>query len=221
MRDLPTLRLPTHRRVGVAFRAAAAAAAFAAASTLAPQPQPQVGALPSLQAVSSAEAANAGGAEFPDTVTLGGETLDLVGVGLRSKWMVKVYGMAVYQKTPTKKAAHLIGADEPKFIWIKMLRGIDGDKMRDAIDEGLEANVAEATRTAIAAQVASLKKAFPGEIPKGANIGFWYQPGRGTVLQLGDVDKARLPGKAFMSALWSIWFGKEPADADLKRSVLK
>lgn len=169
----------------------------------------------------AADAATIAGATFADSVAMGGEDLPLVGVGLRSKWTVKVYAMAVYQKTPTKKSGHLIGADEPKFIWIKMLRGIDGDKMRDAIAEGLENNVSESTRAAIADSVSKLVKAFPNEIPKGANIGFWYVPGRGTVLQLGDVDKVRLPGKAFMSALWSIWFGKEPADDDLKRSVLK
>lgn len=167
------------------------------------------------------DAASAGGVSFPETVTLGGESLPIVGVGLRSKWMVKVYAMAVYQKTPTKNAGHLIKTDESKFIWIKMLRTIDGDKMRDAIREGLENNVPESTRKAIEGSVAKLEKAFPGEIPKGANIGFWYVPGRGTVLQLGDVDKARLPGKRFMSALWAIWFGKDPADSDLKKSVLR
>lgn len=111
--------------------------------------------------------------------------------------------------------------DEKKFIWIKMFRGIDGDKMRNAIDEWLAANVDEDTGTAIAFQVASLGEAFPCEVPRGANIGFWYQPGRGTVLQLGDVDKARMAGKAFMSALWSMWFGNKPADTDLMGSVLK
>ncbi len=166
-------------------------------------------------------AASAGGASFPDTVELGGEKLPIVGVGLRSKWMVKVYAMAVYQKTPTKNAGHLIRGDEPKFIWIKMLRTIDGDKMRDAIDEGLENNTSESTRKSIAAAVDKLKRSFPNEIPKGANIGFWYVPGRGTVLQMGDVDKARMAGKTFMTALWSIWFGKDPADADLKKSVLR
>ncbi|MEY3013574.1 MAG: hypothetical protein RIT45_2309 [Pseudomonadota bacterium] len=42
--------------------------------------------------LSDVGAASAGGAQFPDSVELGGEKLPIVGVGLRSKWMVKVYG---------------------------------------------------------------------------------------------------------------------------------
>jgi len=161
-----------------------------------------------------------GGARFPGATSPGAKSLRLVGAGLRTKWMVKVYGMGVYQATPKRSARHLIRANEEKFIWIKMLRTIAGGKMRSAIDDGLEENVSGAVRARIKGNISKLKRSFPSSIPKGANIGFWYRPGRGTVVRFGQVNKVTMAGKETMSALWSIWFGKEPADGDLKDEVL-
>ena len=160
------------------------------------------------------------GFDFPETTTAGGAGAALVGTGVRVKWMVNVYAMGVYQKTPTKSAGHLVNADEPKVLWLHMLRGISGDKMRDAIDDGLESNTSEATRGALAADIDALKKAFPNEIGKGLDIKFEYAPGRGVTLKIGASEKLTVNKKEFMVAMWSIWFGRSPADKDLKGSVL-
>ncbi len=161
------------------------------------------------------------GYTFPATVSHGGETLELVGVGLRTKWFVKVYVIGVYQKSAKRNAGHIINANEPKYLWLHMLRGIGGDKMRDAIDEGLEDNVAAGVRKRIAPQVDKLKRAFPKKIANKLDIGFFYAPGKGTKLTLGKRGKGTFTGQAFMKSLWSIWFGRKPADKDLKRGVLK
>lgn len=166
-----------------------------------------------------AQARTVEGFDLPDTLQLGGQSLTLVGAGVRNKWFVNVYVMGVYQKTAKANADHLINSDEPKYLWLHMMRGIGGDKMRDAIDDGLEANASEEARAAIAADVGKLKAAFPSSISKGLDIGFWYRPGKGTTLRLGDKDKLTAPGKGLMTALWSIWFGRRPADKGLKKSV--
>jgi hypothetical protein len=100
-------------------------------------------------------------------------------------------------------------------------RGISGDKMRDAIDDGIDKNTGEGARAAFAADVDALKKAFPGEIGKGLDIKFEYAPGRGVSLKLGSSEKLTVAKKEFMVAMWAIWFGRQPADGDLKASVLK
>lgn len=172
-------------------------------------------------AAPEAQAKSIEGFDFPETRTVGGETLSLVGVGLRTKWFVSVYVIGVYQKTVKKDAGHLVNSDEPKYLWIHMLRGISGDKMRAAIDDGLEANSSDEIRTRIAPLTDKLKAAFPERIRQDMDIGFAYTPGKGTALSIGKNDKVSLPGKDFMVAMWSIWFGRKPADKALKKGVLE
>ena len=160
------------------------------------------------------------GFNLPDTLQLGGQSLKLVGAGVRTKWFVNVYVMGVYQKTAKAAAGHLINSDEPKYLWLHMMRGIGGGKMRDAIDDGLAANASDDARGRIAPGVDKLKAKFPGKIKKGLDIGFWYRPGKGTTLRLGGKDKLTVAGKEFMVSLWSIWFGRRPADKGLKKSVI-
>ena len=128
--------------------------------------------------------------------------------------------MGVYQATVKKNAAHIAGADEPKLLWLHMLRGISGDKMKDAIDDGLEKNTPEAERAKMQADVDRLKAAFPATINKGLVIQFVYTPARGTTLKLGGSEKLTVPGKAFMQAIWKIWFGSSPADKGLRDGVI-
>lgn len=167
-----------------------------------------------------AQAREAGGFDFPEQSQASGQPVSLVGVGVRTKWMVDVYGMGVYGRTVKKSASFLIDADEPKLLWLHLARGISADKMRDAIDEGIEKNTPEAERAPLAADLDKLKRAFPGQIPKGMDIQFAYVPGKGTTLRLAGQDKLTVAGKPFMRALWAIWFGHNPADKDLKKGVL-
>lgn len=169
---------------------------------------------------STAAAKTVAGVKFPATVQPAADNVKLIGAGLRTKWMVKVYAMAAYSGSGKRSASAIINANEPKFIWIRMLRTISGDKMKAAIDEGIEDNVDGATRAKISGQVSKLKRAFSGSIPKGADIGFIYTPGKGTIVRFRSVDKVTLKGTAMMKALWSIWFGKEPADDDLKDAIV-
>jgi hypothetical protein len=168
-----------------------------------------------LISATTAQAKDAGGFNYPDTLAAAGQTLKLVGAGVRVKWM-----MGAYQLTPTRKASHLINSDEPKAAWLHMLRTISGDKMRDAIDAGLEDNATEAERARMAPEVDRLKNAFPAEIRKGLDIFFVYQPGRGMTLKIGGTEKLTVTDRKLMVAMWSMWFGRNPVDKDMKNAVL-
>lgn len=173
-----------------------------------------------LLAPTTVTAKTVAGVTFAATSRPGTAQVKLIGAGLRSKWMVKVYAMAAYSKSGKRSAQDLINTDEPKFIWIRMLRTIGGNKMRSAIDDGLADNVPSATRKSIAGNIAKLKRAFPDSIKEGLDIGFVYEPGTGTTLRFAHHDAVTLKGKDTMSALWAIWFGKDPADDDLKDGIL-
>jgi len=169
----------------------------------------------------AATAKKIAGYNFPATIEHAGQSLTLVGVGLRSKWFKKVYAIGVYQKTPIRTAQHIINSREPKVLWLHMLRNISGDKMRAGIDDGINDNVSAATRKRISAQVDKLKRAMPPKLTNKANIRFAYAPGKGVALSFNNRTQAAFRGAAFMRSVWSIWFGRRPADKDLKRGVLK
>jgi hypothetical protein len=161
------------------------------------------------------------GVEYPEEIDVGGQMLRLVGVGLRTKWFFNVYTLGAYQKKAVQHPGHLIRSNEPKLLWIRMLRGIGGEKMREAIDEGVEKNTPEEKQAALKERVEQFKAAFPEKLRKGLDIGIAYLPGSGTTIKVGGETKARIAGADFMRALWAIWFGKKPADKDLKKGVLK
>jgi hypothetical protein len=170
---------------------------------------------------SAASAKTIEGVDYPEELNIGGHAVKLVGVGLREKWWFNIYTMGVYQKTPKKDASHLIRSDEPKFLWIRMLRAITGDQMREALDEGLKKNLSEEKRAAIKSKTEIFKSYFPEKLPKGIDIGFTYLPGQGTLVKIAGESKGTVPGADFMRALWRIWFGRRPADKDLKKAVLE
>ncbi len=174
----------------------------------------------SLAAAAPAHARTIEGVDYPESTSAAGASVNLIGVGIRTKWMTNVYAMGVYSATAKKASGHIVQADEPKLLWLHMLRGIGGDKMRDAIDDGLEKNTSEAERAKLQADIDRVKAAFPASIAKGLVIQFAYSPAKGTTLKIGGADKVNVPGKAFMVAMWSIWFGGRPADKDLRDAVL-
>ncbi len=160
------------------------------------------------------------GVKFPAYVRPGSKPLPLLGAGLRTKWLFKLYALAVYQVTRKYTAHHVIRANEQKFIWLHMLRPVKAADLAEAVNEGLRDNMPPKIRRQIAPQVALFVKALPPTIPKGAAIGFWYRPGKGVLVNIQHGAKLDLEGYDVMVAIWSIWFGKKPSDSGLKRDVL-
>lgn len=158
---------------------------------------------------------------FPATIQPGASAMPLVGAGLRTKWIFKLYALGVYQTTPKRTGKHVCEANEEKFIWLHMLRPVDAQDLREAIDDGLRDNMPPAVREKIAPEVKKFSDALPKVIPKGADIAFWYRPNVGVTIKFGTQTKLVLRGYDTMLAIWSIWFGKVPADASLKAEILR
>ena len=80
------------------------------------------------------------GVKAADTLSVGGKTLTLNGLGLRKKIGFKVYVGGLYLEAPSKDAAAIVAADAPKAIRMHFTRGIGKDKLVDAFKEGFENN---------------------------------------------------------------------------------
>ena len=54
----------------------------------------------------------------------------------------------------------------------------------------------------------------------GDEMVFTYLPATGTTATINGTDKVTIPGQAFSQVLLSVWFGRKPPTASLKKGML-
>lgn len=158
------------------------------------------------------------GVTLPETIPVEGKTLKLNGAGLRKKAIFKVYVGGLYLENPSKDPAAVVSSDQIKRMQLSVLRSLSTKQITDAIEEGFEKN----SRAQMGALKARLDH-FAGMIPdseKGDEIAFTYVPGKGTVVAAKGAEKGVIEGKDFADALFSVWLGPNPVQADLKTALL-
>ena len=157
------------------------------------------------------------GATLPDTLKAGDKTLKLNGLGLRKKAMFKVYVGGLYLESPSKDAGAILASEQAKAIRMHFLRDLSKAQLVEAFQEGFEANAKDK-----AAQKAAFDKmlALVPDVKEGSTMTFAYLPGKGTTLHAGSQELGVFEGKAFASAVFSIWLGPNPPSGDLKKGML-
>jgi hypothetical protein len=171
-----------------------------------------------LAVASGATAASLQGVTMPDSVQVGGQTLQLNGVGLRSKLMIKVYVAGLYVARKSGDADAIIKADEPKRMNLQFLRDVSKDQMVEAYTEAFEGN-APAAKASLAKEIQSLMDAFEA-VGEGDQMVFTYIPGKGTTFAVKGRDKITIPGLPFAQAMFSCWLGPKPPGEDFKAGLL-
>jgi len=166
-----------------------------------------------------AGAASLAGVTLPDKAEVGGQTLVLNGLALRTKFFIKVYVGGLYLPQKEKAAAKVLSEDVPRRMVMHFLYSVSKDQMCDAWKEGLEQNSPKAAP--------DVKKAFTTlcawmePIPKGNELTLTYTPGKGTEVQVNGKTKGTLEGKATSDAILGTWIGPDPGPgADFKKGVL-
>jgi hypothetical protein len=159
------------------------------------------------------------GVTLPDKAEVGGQSLVLDGLGLRSKFFIKVYVGGLYLPQKEKSAAKVMSADAPRRMVMHFLYGVSKEQMCDAWKEGLEQNTPKAP--------VDVKKAFTTlcgwmePIPKGNELALTYTPGKGTEVEVNGKAKGTLEGKPTADAILGTWIGPDPGPgADFKKAVL-
>ena len=163
------------------------------------------------------------GQKFEPAVQVGGQTLQLNGVGLRKRAIFKVYVNGLYVPQKSTDAATLINEKGPRRASLHMLRDVDADSFVSAFTDGMRNNLTEAQMTALKPQIevftATLKSI--GEAKKGDVINFDYTPDGGTRISVnGQPRGSAIPGHDFYSAVMRIWLGDKPVDDGLKKGLL-
>ncbi len=184
-----------------------------------------------------AAAAGPAGVKMPEAIEAGGKSLPLVGAGLHSKNIVQIPGIlglpgipgipvdvyvaALYMETPTRNAAMVVSSDSPKAIALEFVYSkVSGKQLRDAWRDGFADNTPGADAD-LKARMDRFVDLFNASAKKGQRAVMTYLPGAGTTVTLDGREAALIPGADFASALFAIWFGDKPADAELKAAILK
>ncbi len=163
------------------------------------------------------------GQKFEPTVNVGGQTLNLNGVGLRKRAFFKVYVAGLYVPQKSTDATTLINDKGARRVSLRMLRDVDSGSFIDAFNDGLKNNVSEAQLSALKSQTDALTATMKsiGEAKKGDTIDFDYTPEGGTRISVNGQPRGEpIPGAAFFSAVLRIWLGEKPSDEALKKGML-
>ena len=91
--------------------------------------------------------ASLAGVTLPDSTDVGGKTLVLNGLGLRTKFMVKVYVAGLYLDAEVLGRGAIIKADAPKQVVMHFVRGVSKEQMVEAFDESFQNNAPDALKT--------------------------------------------------------------------------
>jgi Chalcone isomerase-like len=159
-----------------------------------------------------------GGVNFPQTVQAAGKTLQLNGAGLRTRFFIKVYAIALYLEQPSTDATAILTADQVRRAELRMLRSVSASEMAEAIGEAFTANAGGALPQ-LQARLDRFKSLFPAAT-SGEVITLTYVPGTGTVVGAGGKDLGTIEGKDFADVLFSAWIGAHPVDDSLKQALL-
>lgn len=167
-------------------------------------------------------AAEVNGIKFDDSMTVGGKSLVLNGLGIRHK-VVKVYAVGLYLSEKKSDTAGVVALTTPKRFRIVSLREMTSEELGQAFLTGINKNLDKDEKSKYVSQLVKFGELF-NEVEggkKGDVILGDYIPGTGTVIHFNGKQLGQpLPDIGFFNAILRIWIGNNPADPTLKPLLL-
>lgn len=168
--------------------------------------------------VSAVRSAELDGVSFPDQATVGGKTVLLNGLGVRSATMlkVKVYIIGLYLESKNSNPQNIIESTGNKRIAMKFVHEVSADKLRGGWSEGFEDNNTDlaSVKDEIAKFNASMR-----DVKSGDSIMLDFSGDTVDVL-VNDNKVDSIVGSEFQKALLAIWLGPKPPNDELKEGIL-
>jgi hypothetical protein len=164
------------------------------------------------------------GTSYSAASTVANSKLTLNGVGIRTKFFVKVYALGLYVPKASSSADDLIQMAGPKLVEIHMLRDVDAKTFVEALQEGLNDNNSKDTLATIKPQIDQLEQLMvkTKQVKVGDVLRLEFNPASGTqvILNGSKLGNTLGGGANFYTALLKVWLGKTPVDSDLKLSIM-
>ena len=170
-----------------------------------------------------AAAAEISGVKFDDTVKVAGKDLKLNGVGMRTKFVIKVYAAGLYLPEKKSTVADIMKLEGPRRLTLVMMRDISSDDFGQSFMTGLNNNIDKAEKSRYVSQISKFGEMFTTieGLKKGDVLHIDWIPGSGTQTELnGKKIGESLPDVNYYNAVLKIWLGDKPADSALKPLLL-
>jgi len=159
------------------------------------------------------------GVTFAPEVRIGDAAVPLRNAALlRYLFVLKAYVAALY--LPADVAPEQVLADVPKRLEISYLVSIRGKDFDKGAAPVLRRNLSRGELERLQERLDRLNAAYR-DVQPGDRYALSYHPGRGTELNLNGTPLVTIEGADFAAAYFGVWLGREPIDADLKKSLLK
>ncbi|MDB5952394.1 MAG: Lipoprotein transrane [Massilia sp.] len=171
----------------------------------------------------TAAAAEISGVKFDETVKVAGKDLKLNGVGMRTKFVIKVYAAGLYLPEKKNTVADIMKLEGPRRLTLVMMREISSDDFGQSFMTGLNNNIDKAEKARYVSQISKFGEIFTTieGLKKGDVLHIDWIPGSGTQAELnGKKIGESLPDVNYYNAVLKIWLGDKPADSALKPLLL-
>lgn len=166
---------------------------------------------------------NVEGVTFSGQANVGGQTLELNGVGLRAVLWLKGYAAGLYLSSRARTPQQVYAAAGAKRLQMRMLVDVDTEEFVKAFDKGIARNSPPAELPVLAARMARFDALVRtiGKVNKRDVIDLDWLPGRGLQLTLnGKLRGEPIAGSDLYAALLRIFVGDRPVDKELKIGLL-
>ena len=152
--------------------------------------------------------------------------MSLLGMGVRTKWMFKVYAVGLYvsdsalsgslavhkgKTTSPEFYKDLIWLDSPKQVVLKFTRNLGQSKIQEAMREALVGADKAKTDTFVSY--------FP-EVKEGQECVISWAPGGTLEVLMAGQAKPAIADKDFAAAVFGIWLRPNPIQDDIKAGLV-
>lgn len=184
------------------------------------------------------------GYAFDSEKSVAGKSYTLVGVGMRKKFIVKVYAMGMYVETTDAKRAfsslatkaggndqaHLAAGDKAQAFIVNgtfdkigvlhFVRDVDAAKVREAFTEGLADEVSDKAAPDVREAAQSFLKLVDRDLKNGDDLVIHSSTDGRLEISIGGQDKGGVTNAKLARAMWSVWLGSKPVTKDLKGELV-
>ncbi len=163
------------------------------------------------------------GQRFEAQAQLGGQALQLNGVGIRSVAWLKGYLAALYLPHKARDADQVLAMRGPKRLQMRMLQEVSTQEFVKAFDKGVKRNTPEAELPALAERMQQFDGIVSalGKVRKGDVVDLDFVPGQGLLFSYNGRRRGQpVAGDDFYAALLRIFIGDKPTQAELKAGLL-
>lgn len=170
-----------------------------------------------------ASAAEVAGVKFPDTQKIAGKELQLNGLGVRTKFIVKVYALGLYLPEKASTVEEVMKAEGPRRWQLVLLRDVSSDEFGNAFMAGLNNNLDAKDKAKIVTQLSKFGEMFAllDALKKGDVLDMDWIPGTGSQCYLNGKKIGEVtPDLLFYNSVLKIWLGDKPVDSSLKPKLL-